>query len=333
MKRIGLFGCKHTTLFLLEALLTKVDIAGVVTISPAAGEKFQVADYCNLKAHCEKQGVPCYVAKKYSLKDSDDADQVANLKLDLAFVIGWQRLVPEEVLSTLSIGAFGMHGSPDDLPKGRGRSPMNWSLIEGRTHFHTNLFRYDAGVDSGDILDTFVFSIQRSDTAETMHFKNTLAMKRLVLRNLDRLLSGQFELRKQRDLTPTFYPKRTPKDSLIDWHQDLFKIESFVRAVTRPFNGAFSFVDSRKVTIWRAHVFETDLVDFGSRDEEPGTIAEVFPNGKFLVRCRGGLLLVHEYDTSQTLEAGMHLRSPEDAMPTFPTNRHGFHDMEGVEGT
>ncbi|NTV46282.1 MAG: hypothetical protein HGB11_07115, partial [Chlorobiales bacterium] len=252
MKRIAVFGCKHTTLFMVNALRQKTEVSKVITISPSQGEKADVADYCDMEKYCRENAISSYVANKYTLKDEADQKQIANMKLDVGFVIGWQRLVPPEVLNSFSIGVFGMHGSADDLPLGRGRSPMNWSLIEGRNNFYTNLFRYDPGVDSGDILDTFVFSIQNGDTAETMHYKNVLAMKALIIRNLEKLFSGDFVLKKQRDITPTYYPKRTPEDSLIDWNQDVFRLEAFVRAVTRPFNGSYTYLNGDKITIFRA---------------------------------------------------------------------------------
>ena len=186
-----------------------------------AAARAQVADYFDCVPFCTERGIDVHVIDDYSLKSSADQERIEQLDLDLGFVMGWQRLIPEPVLDTFGVGVFGMHGSADDLPIGRGRSPMNWALLEGRSHFFTNLFRYDPGVDSGDILDTLGFSIQPADTAETMHYKNSLAMKTLIYRNLDGLLADRFTLRKQRDATPTYYPKRSPKHSQIDFAQDL----------------------------------------------------------------------------------------------------------------
>ena len=327
MKKVAIFGCKATTIYLIESLKADFDIACVITISPEQGKKAEVADYTDVREYCSTLGIPVYSAKRYDLKSDEDTNALAQLKLDTAFVIGWQRLIPKAVLSNFSIGVFGMHGSTDDLPVGRGRSPMNWALLEGRSHFFTNLFRYDSGVDSGDILDTMAFSLQPNDTAETMHYKNVLSMKALILKNKAVLLSGDLALKKQKDTAPTYYPKRTPADSLLDWRRDIFQIEAFIRAVTRPFNGAFSFVGQHRVRIWRACIFETALVDFGFPDEVAGTVVEVFPGGKFLIACRGGLLLVHEFDAPLAVTKGMVLSSPVEQIKRFETNECGFHDM------
>ena len=323
---IAVFGCKATTLFLLENLNIPHKIRHLITIGPEAGQKHDVADYLDLKEIAESKGINVYQAKYYSLKSLADQEYLNALKIDLAFVVGWQRLVPPEVLSGLSIGAFGMHGSSMNLPLGRGRSPMNWSIIEGRQVFYTNLFRYDPGVDSGDVVDTFKFQITHRDTAETMHFKNTLAMKYLIERNIEGLVRNDFKLTKQDDsITPTYYPKRAPEDGLLDWGQDVCVIERFVRAITRPFGGAFTFSGSKKVTIWDAQVF--DLNDFGYENQPAGSVVAVFESGKFLVKCFGGLLLVNAHEADFPIQKGMVFDNNGLAVKYFERNPLGFFDV------
>lgn len=323
---IAVFGCKATTLFLLENLSVPHKIRHLITIGPEAGQKHDVADYLDLKEIAESKGIKVYQAKYYSLKSAADQEYLTALKIDLAFVVGWQRLVPPEVLSGLSIGAFGMHGSSMNLPLGRGRSPMNWSIIEGRQVFYTNLFRYDPGVDSGDVVDTFKFQITHRDTAETMHFKNTLAMKYLIERNIDGLVRNDFKLTKQDDsITPTYYPKRTPDDGLIDWAQDVSVVERFVRAVTRPFGGAFTFFENKKIAIWDAQVF--DLNDFGYENQPVGSVVAVFESGKFLVKCFGGLLLVNAYDADFPVQKGICFDNGGLSVKYFDRNPLGFFDV------
>ena len=324
--RIAFFGCKATTLFLLDNLLIPHQVRYLITIDPDLGGKHDVADYLDLKEAAGAAGIEVYQAKSYSLKNKADQDHIQSLQLDIAFVMGWQRLIPAEVLAGFRIGAFGMHGSSMNLPLGRGRSPMNWSIIEGRQVFYTNLFRYDPGVDSGDIVDTFKFRITGRDTAETMHFKNTLAMKFLIERNIERLVHNDFTTTRQdTSITPTYYPKRSPSDSLIDWNQDVHALERFIRAVTRPFNGAFTFAGERQIAILDAQVF--DLDEFGYSQLAPGTVAAVFESGKFLVKCFGGLLLVNAFEADFRVERGMQFHNNHLPLRHFDRNAHGFFDL------
>jgi methionyl-tRNA formyltransferase len=325
---IAVFGCKSTTLFLLRSLSAGAfKVTHLITIDPESGHKNEVADYYDLTIEASKMGTKVYQAKQYSLKHPDDISYVNDQNIDIAFVIGWQRLIPEKMLARFTVGAFGMHGSSMNLPLGRGRSPMNWSILEGRKVFYTNLFKYNEGVDSGDVLDTFKFQINERDTGETMHYKNLLAMKYLIGRNIDNLANGDFSLQTQRtDLQPTYYPKRTPDDSQIDWSVDVIIIERFIRAVTRPFNGAFTFVNSRKVIIWNSQVF--DHSDFGYDHIAEGCVAAVFPDKKFLVKCFGGLLLINEYTTDAEIAEGDCFGNGGRELRYFRRNQHGFFDVE-----
>ena len=65
-----------------------------------------------------------------------------------------------------------------------------------------------------------------------------------------------------------------------------------------------------------------------------GEICDVFPNGKFLIKASGGILIVHDFkivDASiNTIKAGCILKSPEENIQRFMPNKHGYFDIEEV---
>ena len=205
---------------------------------------------------------------------------------------------------------------------------MNWSLIEGRKIFYTNLFKYKAGADDGDVIDTIGFGINDQDTAETLHYKNTLSMVEMIKRNAARFESGELDYQMQDDsVTPTYYPKRAPDDSLIDWNAPIDNIERFIRGVAPPFNGAFTFYGDTRISIFRAAIFELDSGSLGFKTARWGEIIEVFGNGKFLVRP-WGILIIHDFVADElVLSPGMRLGSGARSVKYFPRNVHGGHDL------
>jgi methionyl-tRNA formyltransferase len=247
----------------------------------------------DLREFAEKKNIPVYVCDKYSLHSEKDREALCGIEAELLFVIGWQRLIPLWLLEKLKTGAFGMHGSSKALPFGRGRSPMNWSIIQNKKLFITNLFKYKPGVDDGDILDTQDFDLNEFDTAETAHYKNTLSMIKLVSRNIESLQKGELRLKPQMDLEPTYYPKRTEEDGCIFWDESSTDVYNLVRAVTRPFPGAFTFHNDQKIRIWRCYPFDSRLFD---HYVIPGTILHVFANGDFIVKTGDGSIIVKEYE-------------------------------------
>lgn len=323
-KKIAIFGCKSTTEILLNFLLSIYKVDVLITIDEDTAKKNNVADFKDLTLICKSKNIKTILVKSYSLKSENDSLKVINEQIDVAFVIGWQRLIPPYVLNSFSIGAFGMHGSSLDLPFGRGRSPMNWSIIEGKNSFYTNLFKYDSGVDSGEILDKYKFSITDKDDAATMHFKNTMSMKYLIDKNLQYILNNNFFLTKQPNYSPSYYPKRTEEDSQIMWFCDVHFIERFIRAVTLPFNGAYSYIAGEKIIILNAQVF--DIFEFGMEQKPLGEIVEVFPDKRFIVKCLGGLLLINNYITEISIEKGLFFDITRSCKNNFTRNYSGGFD-------
>lgn len=246
---IGFIGSKETTYQCLKSFGSPIDY--LITLDPQQDEKFQVAGYRDLRSFAEERGIKIYHPQKYSLKE--DVEQIKEMNLDLLITVGWQRLIPQEVLDVLKIGACGMHGSPWGLPRGRGRSPINWALIGGHKKFITSLILYRAGIDDGDIIGSKTLEITRDDDCQTLHHKNMKAMNELLKEHLSSLLSGKIELKKQEGQI-SYYPERRPEDGAIDWKMTAEEIYNFVRAQTHPFSGAFSFLNNQKITIWKAEV-------------------------------------------------------------------------------
>ena len=240
--------------------------------------------------------IPLHTTNTYALKEDRDGDSIRSLGLDILFVIGWQRLIPDWFLQELRLGAFGMHGSSLPLPHGRGRSPMNWSLVQGRDLFYTHLFRYKPGVDDGDVAGVQCFDITPFDTCLTMHYKNTLAMINLVDRLLPSLCGNTAVLQAQSEDGATYYPKRSREDGLIDWTASTTTVYNLIRAVTAPFPGAFTHLDNNEdcqLNIWKAIPFDEQLV---FPDARPGEIVQQFESGDFVVQTGSSSLLVTEWE-------------------------------------
>ncbi len=324
-KNVVIFGCKNTTRYLINSLAEEIEISHIITISKEKNEKVNVPDYTDLTDLSIKYSIPIYYCNKYSLKNDNDLNYIKKLNIDISFVIGWQRLIPADLLNSVQIGYFGMHGSSSNLPKGRGRSPMNWSIIEGRKYFYTNLFKYNPGVDDGDIVDTVKFSITSKDNAETMHYKNMISMKFLILKNLSDFFNNTLNYIPQKNLKPTYYPKRNPEDSLIDWNLEINILDQFIRAVSKPFNGAFTFIKNEKLTIYSAQIF--DIFEFDYSKFKNGSILDVFESNKFIIKCNGGIFLVNDYICGKKITKGDICGNSKYKIKKFKTNNEGFYDI------
>ncbi len=292
-KKIVICGNHSGGKIVINALLEagyKIDY--FVCMTPEQGIQYNISGYYDYSELARQFHIPVYYPEKYTLNSEKDREFFADSKFDLLIQGGWQRLFPEHVISSLSIGAIGIHGSADFLPKGRGRSPMNWSLIEDKKRFIMQLFLIKPGVDDGDVFEHEIFDITPFDDIQTLYFKYGIVYKQMLLRSLTELLKGEVTVYPQRGV-PTYYAKRTPENAVIDWESmDIRQIYNAVRAQTHPYPGVIASIDGQSIRIWKCRIFDTRIT---YRNAAYGKQVEQFEH-RLLINCLGGLLLIDDYE-------------------------------------
>lgn len=220
--------------------------------------------------------------------------------------MGWQRLIPRAVLERFHEGVFGFHGSCGYPPYGRGRSPLNWSVINGDTRFVLNLFRYDEKADSPNVYQNRMFEITAFDTIRTLQYKNLLASYDLASNLIQDYKNHSIQIHQDYKDFDTLYPKREPKDGKISFYAKTREIYNLIRGVTRPFPGAFCFCSdsAQQITIWDAVPFDS-MLDFSGYS--PGEIIDVFDNMP-IIRTIDGSLLLKEFEAPTVLTKGVILQ-------------------------
>lgn len=269
----------------------KVDY--LVTLSPSQAKLNHVSGYYNYKKFSQNHKIPIYYPESYKLDTEKDINFFKSNNFDLMFMGGWQRLIPETVLKLFKIGSLGFHGSSELLPKGKGRSPINWSIIEGKKKFILHLFFLDKDVDNGDIIDILEFDINEFDTCKSLYYKVAIAGRNLIQKNIVSIISKTYTSKPQIGQS-SYYPKRSPKDGLINWEEkDVYEIYNLIRGITKPYPGAFTYLGGQEFKIWKAVVFDTKLT---FKKALIGQVVEVFSDNSFLINCKKGSLLVDSFD-------------------------------------
>lgn len=299
--KVVVFGVKDTSeniIRFIHSTICPVDL--VVTISREVLMKNKVAGFKGLTVLQDELGIPVHEISSYGMKDDETLAFFKENEFDIGISMGWQRLIPGEVLGCFKHGVFGFHGSCGYLPYGRGRSPLNWSVILGDTRFNLNLFRYDEKADSPNVFDKEMFEINPHDTIRTLQYKNMICSKRLIQKLLVAYQSGSVSVNTVSKDYDSWYEKRTSEDGKIDFHQKTRDIYNLIRGVAAPFPGASAICDDKKVTIWDAVPFD-EMLDFSSY--APGEIIDIF-DGQLIVRTIDGSLLIRKYESEAVLQIG-----------------------------
>lgn len=299
--RVVVFGVKDTSENIVEYIhnnICKVDL--VITISDEASKRNKIAGFKGLGILTEKYGIPVHEADSYFLTDEKTQKLIEENNFDIGISMGWQRLVPAYVLDKFKYGIYGFHGNCGYLPFGRGRSPLNWSMILGDTRFNLNLFRYDEKADSPNIFATEMFSITEHDDIRTAQYKNMICSKSLIKKLLEAYQNDSISIRTISKDFDSWYGKRTAADGKIDFHDRTRNIYNLIRGVAAPFPGAYGFIGDEKVIIWKAHPFD-EMMDFSQY--APGEVIDVF-DGKPIIRTVDGSLLIDEYESDIEIKTG-----------------------------
>lgn len=223
------------------------------------------------------------LAKSHSLNvrtDEPSFSVVEAAKPDVIFSFYYRAMIDMKILDLAPLGAFNMHGSL--LPKYRGRACVNWAVLNGETQAGVTLHHMVARADAGNIVAQEAVPIGPDDTAQDVFNRIIPAAGRVLEGSLDAILAGNAEGTPQDESQATKFGRRRPADGLIDWTKSAREIHNLVRAVAKPFPGAFTEKDGHRVMIWR-----TKLIS--SPDEATNTPA-------FIVRTHDGLLEILEWE-------------------------------------
>ena len=217
-------------------------------------------------------------------------ERIREFSPDILFSFYYRAMVGKDILGIPKNGCFNLHGSL--LPKYRGRCPVNWVLVNGEKETGVTLHRMTPQPDNGDIISRQRIAISSQDTALTLHKKLTTAAERLLSEALPALLAGNFSGTVQDQALASYFGGRKPADGEIDWQESSERIYNLVRAVTRPYPGAFSYLGDQKVLFWSVSLGE----DYP--DQQPGTIISTNP---LIISCNQGSVRVHAGQTENGL--------------------------------
>tara|TARA_B100000686_G_scaffold6280_1_gene6249 strand:- start:1077 stop:2132 length:1056 start_codon:yes stop_codon:yes gene_type:complete len=240
-----------TGLDLLEIIKKEVNIKGVIGLSERTpGDS--ISDYTFVGNYCEENKLNFIPVESYSLSNKMDVKILSKLNIDILIVGPWGRLIPDWLIDKCKMGAIGIHGSSYGITGGRGRSPENWSLILNEEEFSVSIFKIDIGIDSGEIIDTRVFSFSTTDDIASARYKMIWNVGQMIIRLLAHKKVTKLKGKPQTGL-PRYLPKRIPSDGEIDWNRSAKELHNFVRALSKPYPGAYSeVINSGKIMIWKA---------------------------------------------------------------------------------
>lgn len=208
-----------------------------------------------------ERGIPHIRA--LSLKDPRLTSLIqSELKPRVIFVVGCRQMLPDSIYKFPPQGTFALHDSL--LPHYRGFAPLNWSILNGDKETGVSLFRLTEAVDAGEVMGQERISIGPDETAGEVYQKVCESTVSLIKKHFRPISQGTAHGVAQPSGPVTFSCARSPEDGLIDWSQSTRSIYNQIRALSRPYPGAFTYSGTRKLIIWKA-ALPAETPDFAGR--------------------------------------------------------------------
>lgn len=280
-----MIGAVHESSAALKAIAdhTEADLVCVVTLSEQAAS--HVSGVVDLAREADSRGAP--VLRVDDVNDPENVAWIRDRAPDLIAVVGWTRLIRDELLLMPTRGCIGFHASL--LPRHRGRAPVNWSIIKGETETGSTMIMLNAGVDTGEIVAQRATPISVDDTCGTVYGRVAQLGADMLQDQLGPLLNGTAVTRRQDDALADVLPKRTPEMGVTDWRMPSLEVHNWIRAQTHPYPGAFTHLGAGRVMLWRSE--PPGLDQLVASPTAPGEILEISNDGLRVSTGQGNLLV------------------------------------------
>ncbi len=236
----------------------------------------------SLAGQAAAAGIACHVvAKPRSLAARE---LVAGFGADIFVLAGYTRILPPEVVSLPPMGTVNLHGGR--IPDYRGCAPIPWQIIRGETELGLTVLYADQGIDTGAILVEDTYSLTPDQGATEAVARTLELFPPMLARALRGLANNTITARPQDPAAGAYYTRRYPEDGVIDCRMlDAEQIFNLVRALRKPYPGAFAWRGREKIVIQRACLLKEKI--FGV----PGHVPLKRDEGVVLIARDQGLLI------------------------------------------
>jgi methionyl-tRNA formyltransferase len=224
-------------------------------------------------------------------EDINDPDLVSTFRdsdSSLAASVNWRSLLQRSVLEAFNHGI--VNGHAGDLPRYRGNAAPNWAIINGEDEIVLTVHLMTEDLDTGPILYKRIISIDDSTYIGDIYDEMYDQFPELFLQVVEDAAAG--------DLNPHPQPSdpaaalrgypRKPIDSKLQWEKSAECLARVVRASAEPLFGAYTWLNGRRLRVWRArsehppHEFLGTPGQVAERRPDKGEVAVITGNG-FLV--------------------------------------------------
>lgn len=237
----------------LEALIVNnVNLVGVITETDKPVGRKQEITAPVVKKVAEEFGLPVF----QSSSRGEIEEIIEKLQPDYIIVAAYGKILSQKILSVPDYGILNIH--PSMLPKYRGGTPIQSAILNGDDRTGITIMKLNENMDEGDIISQKIFTIENTDTTESLSSRLAIEGAKFLIETLPLYLSNRIKPKPQEG-EPTYTKIIQKEDGEIDWKMPIEDIERMIRAYN-PWPHAYTFLDNKRLIIHQAHIKDGKLM-------------------------------------------------------------------------
>lgn len=206
------------------------------------------------------------VLQPEKVKTAEATAQLEALKPDLIIVVAYGQLLSKRLLDIPPMGCINVHASV--LPKLRGASPINWSIVTGEIQTGVTTMYMSEGLDEGDMIDVSTLSITEDMTAGQLHDALMELGSNTLRQTLADLKNGVVRRTPQDSTLSTYAPILKKEMAKVNWNKSASEISCLIRGFD-PWPVAYTHYQDQVMKLF------SPTIEPYKGTASPGTILEV----------------------------------------------------------
>lgn len=280
--RLIFFGTGTFSVPSLEKLLSNgYNVVAVITKpDKAMGRHRRIAPPA-VKTLAEAAGIPVLQPSKLSDLEGD----IQALRPTMGIVVAYGNIIPKSILSLFPKGLVNVHASL--LPKYRGASPIEATILNGDTETGVSLMKLNEGLDTGPVYATRALPLRGNETRPELFAALAKKGGELLVDFLPQILAGSLAPIEQDETNATAVRLVQKADGAINWDTSATWIARQIRAYMG-WPGSRTRLFNQDIIITAAQALPESV---SPRQLKPGE-ASISPAGDLLVGTTEGVLLI-----------------------------------------
>lgn len=248
--RIVFMGTPDYSVKTLELLIkSKHNVVGVFAQPDKPVGRKQILTPPPTKVCALNNGIKVFQPK--TLRDGSAMEILKSLQPDIIVVVAYGKILPKEILDFPKYGCINGHASL--LPRHRGASPIQWSIVCGDKKTGVTIMQMDEGMDTGDIIDVAEVTIGENETAEELFERLSEVSADLMLKVLNDIENGKAVRTKQDESGATYTPMIKKEMAHLDFNEDAGTLFNKIRGFYS-WPCAYFVLDNKRIKVISAKV-------------------------------------------------------------------------------